>query len=89
VDRYWPQLTKIWPAYQDFYDKGGKRSVAAADHGPEVCRKRIPLRGAPAGEKVRLCLQPPFSPSSGSTAAGRDPPPVAATGASGPDEELR
>jgi F420H(2)-dependent quinone reductase len=84
VDRYWPQLTKIWPAYQDFYDKGGKRSVAAADHGPEVCRKRIPLRGAPAGEKVRLCLQPPpFSPSSGSTAAGRDPPPVAAGGASG------
>jgi F420H(2)-dependent quinone reductase len=27
LDRYWPQLTKIWPAYQDFYDKGGKRSV--------------------------------------------------------------
>lgn len=27
LDRYWPQLTKVWPAYQDFYDKGGKRSV--------------------------------------------------------------
>jgi F420H(2)-dependent quinone reductase len=27
LDRYWPQLTKMWPAYQDFYDKGGKRSV--------------------------------------------------------------
>jgi deazaflavin-dependent oxidoreductase (nitroreductase family) len=25
--RYWPQLTKVWPAYQAFYDKGGKRSV--------------------------------------------------------------
>ena len=39
---------------------------------------------ARVGEKVRLCLQPPFSPSFGSTAAGWDPPPVAATGASGP-----
>jgi F420H(2)-dependent quinone reductase len=27
LDRYWPQLTQIWPAYQAFYDKGGKRSV--------------------------------------------------------------
>jgi F420H(2)-dependent quinone reductase len=27
LDRYWPQLTQIWPAYQDFYDKGGQRSV--------------------------------------------------------------
>ncbi len=27
LDRYWPQLTKMWPAYQAFYDKGGKRSV--------------------------------------------------------------
>jgi F420H(2)-dependent quinone reductase len=27
LDRYWPQLTKLWPAYQAFYDKGGDRSV--------------------------------------------------------------
>ena len=27
LDRYWPQLTQIWPAYQDFYDRGGQRSV--------------------------------------------------------------
>jgi deazaflavin-dependent oxidoreductase (nitroreductase family) len=27
LDRYWPQLTQLWPAYQDFYDKGGQRSV--------------------------------------------------------------
>jgi deazaflavin-dependent oxidoreductase (nitroreductase family) len=27
LDRYWPQLTKVWPAYQAFYDQGGKRSV--------------------------------------------------------------
>ena len=27
LDRCWPQLTKMWPAYQAFYDKGGERSV--------------------------------------------------------------
>jgi deazaflavin-dependent oxidoreductase (nitroreductase family) len=27
LDRYWPQLTKVWPAYQAFYANGGKRSV--------------------------------------------------------------
>ena len=27
LDGYWPQLTKMWPAYQDFYDKEGQRSV--------------------------------------------------------------
>jgi F420H(2)-dependent quinone reductase len=27
MDRYWPQLTQMWPAYQAFYDKGGNRSV--------------------------------------------------------------
>jgi deazaflavin-dependent oxidoreductase (nitroreductase family) len=27
LDRYWPQLTKMWPAYLAFYAKGGKRSV--------------------------------------------------------------
>jgi F420H(2)-dependent quinone reductase len=27
LDRYWPQLTKIWPAYQAFYGNGGKRSI--------------------------------------------------------------
>ena len=38
LDRYWPQLTKIWPAYQAFYDEGGQRSVfvlvPAASHDP-------------------------------------------------------
>src|SRR5262249_50216339 len=24
---YWPQLTKIWPAYQAFCEKGGERSI--------------------------------------------------------------
>lgn len=27
LDRYWPGLAKLWPAYQAFYDRGGKRSV--------------------------------------------------------------
>lgn len=27
LDRYWPLLAKLWPAYQIFYDRGGKRSV--------------------------------------------------------------
>jgi deazaflavin-dependent oxidoreductase (nitroreductase family) len=38
LDRYWPQLTKIWPAYQAFSDKGGQRSVfvlvPAVGHDP-------------------------------------------------------
>jgi deazaflavin-dependent oxidoreductase (nitroreductase family) len=24
---YWPRLAQLWPAYQIFYDRGGKRSV--------------------------------------------------------------
>ena len=27
LDRYWPRLTQVWPAYQTFYDRGGQRSV--------------------------------------------------------------
>lgn len=27
LDRYWPALTAIWPAYQTFVDRGGERSV--------------------------------------------------------------
>lgn len=27
VDRYWPDLTRLWPAYQAFYERGGTRSV--------------------------------------------------------------
>jgi deazaflavin-dependent oxidoreductase (nitroreductase family) len=27
LDRYWPHLTKLWPAYQRFFDQGGKRTV--------------------------------------------------------------
>jgi F420H(2)-dependent quinone reductase len=27
LDRYWPRLARLWPAYQAFYDRGGTRSV--------------------------------------------------------------
>ncbi len=27
VDRYWPQLVQIWPAYQALYDRSGQRLV--------------------------------------------------------------
>jgi len=39
MERYWPRLTQIWPAYQAFYDKGGKRSVF---HPPA---RLMPARG--------------------------------------------
>ncbi len=35
LDRYWPQLTRIWPAYQAFYDKGGERSVFVLERAPK------------------------------------------------------
>jgi F420H(2)-dependent quinone reductase len=34
LDRYWPQLTQRWPAYQDFYNKGGQRSVFVLEPHP-------------------------------------------------------
>jgi F420H(2)-dependent quinone reductase len=27
VERYWPQLVQVWPAYQTLYDKSGLRFV--------------------------------------------------------------
>lgn len=27
IERYWPRLTEIWPAYQTFYGQGGNRSI--------------------------------------------------------------
>lgn len=31
LERNWPRLTKMWPAYQTFYEQGGKRSVFVLD----------------------------------------------------------
>jgi deazaflavin-dependent oxidoreductase (nitroreductase family) len=27
IDRYWPSLVGIWPAYRTFFEKGGSRSI--------------------------------------------------------------
>src|SRR6266487_1538008 len=27
IDRYWPQLVQVWPAYQTLYDRSGQRLV--------------------------------------------------------------
>lgn len=27
LEHLWPQLTRLWPAYQQFYDQGGRRTV--------------------------------------------------------------
>ena len=35
LDGYWPQLTKLWPAYQAFYDNGGGRSVFVLEPGTQ------------------------------------------------------
>ena len=35
LNRYWPQLTKMWPAYQGFYDKGGERSIFVLEPGTQ------------------------------------------------------
>jgi len=35
LDRYWPRLTQVWPAYQTFYDRGGERSVFVLEHGDQ------------------------------------------------------
>jgi hypothetical protein len=31
LERYWPQLLRIWPAYERFYEQGGRRSVFVLD----------------------------------------------------------
>ena len=27
IARYWPALVEIWPAYQRFFEQGGRRSI--------------------------------------------------------------
>jgi hypothetical protein len=27
VERYWPRLVRIWPAYQTHFDRSGQRSI--------------------------------------------------------------
>ena len=50
LTQYWPQLTRIWPAYQTFYDQGGQRSVfvLVPDDDAEVAPRRLSRTGAPS-----------------------------------------
>jgi deazaflavin-dependent oxidoreductase (nitroreductase family) len=34
IDRYWPQLVQIWPAYQTFYDRSRQRHVFVLEPPP-------------------------------------------------------
>jgi hypothetical protein len=27
IERYWPRLVEIWPAYKTFYHRSGQRSI--------------------------------------------------------------
>jgi hypothetical protein len=31
LERYWPQLLRVWPAYERFHEQGGRRSVSVLD----------------------------------------------------------
>lgn len=33
IDKYWPHLVDLWPAYRAFYDSGGRRSVFVLEAG--------------------------------------------------------
>jgi deazaflavin-dependent oxidoreductase (nitroreductase family) len=34
VEAYWPRLLAIWPAYQEFYSRGGKRTIFVLEPDP-------------------------------------------------------
>jgi F420H(2)-dependent quinone reductase len=52
LDRYWPQLAKLWPAYQAFYNNGGKRSVFVLQ--PDCPPQHVPeARASPGTGPVR------------------------------------
>src|SRR4029434_6126158 len=36
LERYWPQLVRVWPAYERFYRQGGPRSVYVLDTPTQV-----------------------------------------------------
>jgi len=47
INRLWPQLVKIWPAYQTFFERGGRRTVFILQRGSiiqtdkESAQKRV------------------------------------------------
>ena len=46
LERYWPQLLRVWPAYERFYRQGGRRSVFVLDPttavGPQPAEQLMP-----------------------------------------------
>ena len=44
VDRYWPALVRLWPAYRSFQDAGGDLSIFVVE--PAAARPRSPDRDA-------------------------------------------
>jgi deazaflavin-dependent oxidoreductase (nitroreductase family) len=36
VERYWPRLVRIWPAYQAFYERGGERTIFVLEPDPDA-----------------------------------------------------
>jgi len=57
LDRYWPQLIKMWPAYQAFHDNGGKRSVFVLE--PDRPHQHMPGTKARTGTGRSAGLVPP------------------------------
>jgi F420H(2)-dependent quinone reductase len=52
VDRYWPQLVQIWPAYQTFYERSGQRLVFARCHiGIMTCSSASLCLRAPSPQR--------------------------------------
>jgi hypothetical protein len=35
VERYWPQLIRIWPAYQSEFDRSRQRSIFILEPAPQ------------------------------------------------------
>jgi hypothetical protein len=81
LDRYWPRLTKAWPAYQAFYDNGGKRSVFVLEpdgpsstySGTKTSLGTNPVRGPARSSHQGTAPPVPVSGSPGRTDALRDP----------------
>ena len=61
LEHYWPQLTKMWPAYQAFYDNGGERSVFVLQ--PEAPLKQV--HGAKTSPETGLARRHRASGSGG------------------------
>jgi deazaflavin-dependent oxidoreductase (nitroreductase family) len=61
IMRYWPQLVRIWPAYQAFYERGGERTLfvlepdrgAIASGGPDSYPRATSAHGGKTDGDLR------------------------------------